>query len=80
MENNNPTTDKKETKKSVSEILDQLYLSADDLLILMPHLSYSQALKMINEFREKMKAKKMYLPGGKTHLALTNLIRKECGF
>lgn len=76
----NPTTDEKETTKSVSEILDQIYLSADDLLILMPHISYSQALKIIKEFREKMKAKKMYLPGGKTHLALTNLIRKECGF
>lgn len=79
MENNNPTTEK-ETKKSVSEILDQLYLSADDLLILMPHISYAQALKMIHEFRSKMKAKKMYLPGGRTHLALTNLVRKECGF
>ena len=66
--------------KTKSEILDQLYLSADDLKILIPGITYATALKYIKEVREEMKSKNIFLPTSKTKLALTKLVRKKFGF
>lgn len=70
----------KNKQKTKEEILDQLYLSADDLLILIPEMTYKTALSYISEIRLMMKDKNLFLPPGKTKLALTKLIRKDCGF
>lgn len=66
--------------KTKEEILDQLYLSADDLKILIPEITYATALKYIKDVREEMKNKNIFLPNSKTKLALTKLVRKKFGF
>lgn len=68
------------SSKTKEEILDQLYLSAYDLQILFPKMAYITALNYIEEKRQEMKEKKLYVPPGKTKLALTKLIKKDCGF
>lgn len=68
------------TTKTKEEILDQLYLSADDLNVLIPEITYATALKYIKEIREEMEEKGYYLPHGKTKIALTKIIRKKFGF
>lgn len=77
MEKNVPD---KTTKKTKDEILKQLYLSAYDLQVLIPTMSYNTALNYIKEKRQEMKEKKLYVPEGQTKLALTKLIKKDCGF
>lgn len=72
-------TDKK-AKKTKEEILEQLYISAYDMQMLNPTMSYAQALSYIKEKRIEMKEKKLYVPTGKTKVALTKLVKKDCGF
>ena len=60
-----------QTIKDRNEILDQVYVSAEDLEILMPGLSYGQRLKLIKEIRNEMKQKNLYLPQGRTLVAST---------
>ncbi len=67
-------------KKAKEEILDQLYISAYDLQVLIPSMSYAKALEYIEKKREEMKEKNMYIPDCRTKLALTKMIRKDCGF
>ncbi len=68
------------TTKTKEEILDQLYISAGDLKILIPEITYATALKYIKDVREEMKNKNIFLPVSKTKLALTKLVRKKFGF
>lgn len=70
----------KKSSKTKEEVLNQLYVSAYDMKILIPTMSYSNALKYITKKREEMKEKKYFVPGGKTKVALTKLVRKDCGF
>lgn len=65
--------------KTKEEILEQLYISAYDLQLLIP-MSYSTALEYIKKKQKEMEEKKLFVPPGKTKLALLKLIRKECGF
>lgn len=67
-------------KKTKEEILSQLYLSANDLQVLIPTMSYSTALNYIKEKRQEMEAKNLFVPPGQTKIALTKLIKKDCGF
>ena len=67
-------------KKTKEEILSQLYVSAYDMQILNPMMSYARALNYIKEKREEMRRKGLYVPYGKTKVALTKLIKKDCGF
>ena len=68
------------TTKTKEEVLNQLYLSAYDMRILNPTMSYPKALAYIEEKRIQMKEKKLFVPEGKTKVALTSLIKKDCGF
>lgn len=70
----------KPTKKTKDEILDQLYLSAYDMQALNPTMTYQKALNYIEEKRAQMKEKNLFVPDGKTKVALTALIKKDCGF
>ena len=65
--------------KTKEEILEQLYISAEDLRILIP-IGKVKAIQAINEIREEMKEKGYYIPQTKIHLALTKLVRKKYGF
>ena len=61
------------------EILNQSYLTAKDLMIIIPKLSYVRALKYIDNFREEMKEKGYFVPEGRTKVALTKLVKKKFG-
>lgn len=68
------------TVNKTDEILNQLYLDASDLQKIIPKLSYCRALEYIKEVRNEMKEKGLFVPEGKTKVALTKLIRKKFGF
>lgn len=70
---------KKSPAKTKEEVLDQLYISAYDLQVLMP-ITYANARKYIDEIREDMENKKYKVPEGKTKLALTSMAKKKFGF
>lgn len=66
-------------EKSVKEILEQKYISAYDLQVIIPHLSYIKSLEYIEQFRDEMKTKNYFVPEGKTKVALTKLVVKKLG-
>lgn len=63
----------------IEEIKSKDYLSADDLMKLIPNLTYVNALKYINEAREEMKKQNLFIPITRPKLALTKIIRKRFG-
>lgn len=56
------------------------YLSANDLMEIIPNLTYDNAIKYINKAREIMKEENLYIPITRPKLALTSVIRKMFGF
>lgn len=68
-----------ESPSTTKEILEQQYLTAKDLMIIIPKLSYARALKYIEDAREDMKNKNYFVPEGKTKVALTKIIKKKFG-
>ena len=66
-------------EKDVNTILEQQYISAYDLQVIIPHLAYNKALKYIEMFRDEMKEKNYFVPEGKTKVALTKLVKKKLG-
>lgn len=66
--------------KTKDEILEQIYITAEDLMILIPSLKYQRALNYIKEVQEEMEQKKYFVPISKNKLALTKLVRKKFGF
>lgn len=71
---------KKCPTKTKDEILEQLYVSARDLQILIPTMSYATALEYIKKARDEMEEKNIFVPTGKTKIALTKIVRKQFGF
>lgn len=65
--------------KTKDDILNQIYITADDLRILVPEFTYYKALDFINEIQEEMKEQQMYIPGCKKKLAATKLVKKKLG-
>ena len=61
------------------EILNQGYLTAKDLMVIIPKISYQRALKYIDDIRLEMKEKGYFVPEGKTKVALTKLVKKKFG-
>lgn len=61
------------------EILNKSYITAKDLMIIIPKLSYVRALKYIEEFRVEMAEKGYFVPEGRTKVALTKLVKKKFG-
>ena len=66
-------------EKSKEEILEQLYVTAQDLKILIPKLGINNCRKFISEIQEEMMLKKYYIPDGKSKMALTKLVKKKFG-
>lgn len=66
--------------KNIKEVLDQQYLTAKDLMLIIPKLSYRRALEYIDDAREEMKQKNYFVPEGRTKVALTKIIKKKFGF
>lgn len=65
--------------KTLEEILDQEYLSAKDMQIIIPNWGYNTAREYIMRIREKMEELHYYVPSGKTKVALTRLIKEDLG-
>ena len=65
--------------KTKEEILDQLYISPQDLKALIPKLGIQQCRDYIDEVRIEMKNKGYLVPQSKPRLALTKLIKKKLG-
>lgn len=66
-------------KKTIEDVLEQKYLSANDLQIIIPTLGYLKALEYIKIFRKEMESLGYFVPGGKKQIALTKLVRKRLG-
>lgn len=71
----------KEKKESLSttEILEQPYITARDLQKIIPKLGYIRALEYIDIVRSEMEEKGLFVPDGRTKVALTKLIKKKFG-
>ena len=64
----------------IDKILTLPYITAKDLMVIIPKLSYKRALKYIEDFRIEMKDKGYFVPEGRTKVALTKLVKKKFGF
>lgn len=56
------------------------YLTANDLMNIIPNLTYMNALKYINLAQEKMMEEGFYVPVTKPKVALTSVIKSIFGF
>ena len=65
---------------NIEEIRKQDYMSANDLVQIIPNLTYDNAIKYINEVRKEMKEKGYFIPVTRPRLALTKLIKKKFGW
>ena len=65
--------------EKTEEILKQQYLTANDLMKIIPGLTYNRALSYIKMIREEMKEKNYFVPDGKTKVALTKMLKKKFG-
>ncbi len=64
----------------VKDILNQHYITANDLMKIIPEITYHRALEYIKEARDDMKEKGYFLPTSKKKVALTKIIKKKFGF
>lgn len=64
----------------MEEIKSKDYITAKDLMQLIPNLTYSNAIKYINEIQNEMKEKGYCVPIARPKVALTKLIKKKFGF
>ena len=65
--------------KNKEEILNQSYITAKDLKILIPELGINRCVEYIKMIRNEMKEKGYVVPKSKEYLALTKLVRKKFG-
>ena len=65
--------------KTKEEILEQPYITAKDLKILIPNLGINKCVEYIKMIQEEMKEKNYFVPQTKQYLALTKLVRKKFG-
>lgn len=65
--------------KTKEEILNQVYMTPQDLKILVPTLGKNYCVNCIKEIREEMESKGYYVPKTKPFLALTKLVKKKFG-
>ena len=63
--------------EKTEEILKQQYLTANDLMKIIPGLTYNRALSYIKMIREEMKEKNYFVPDGKIKVALTKMLKKK---
>ena len=65
---------------NVEEIKNKDYINANELMQLIPNLTYDNAIKYINEVREDMKNKGYCIPISRPKVALTKLVKKKFGW
>ena len=59
--------EKVNTIKTVDEVLKQPYITATDLIILMPRMNIKTARDYINQLREEMQKQKLWIPKTKPY-------------
>lgn len=69
----------KNSLSTTDKILQQSYVTAKDLQVLIPRLGYVRALKYIDAIREEMGKNGFFVPDGRTKVALTKLVKKKFG-
>ena len=65
---------------SAKSKLQQYYISAKDLRMVIPTLGINKSIEYIKMIQEEMKQKGYFIPQTKELLALTKLARKKFGF
>ena len=65
--------------KKREEILNQDYLTANDLRLLIPTMGLGTCLNIIDEVRAEMAEKGYFVPKTKPRIALTRLVKKKLG-
>lgn len=65
--------------KTKEEILEQSYISPQDLKILIPNMGIENCRNTINVIREEMKEKGLFVPQTIPKIALTKLVKKRFG-
>lgn len=65
--------------KTKEEILNQSYITAQDLKTLIPTMGINRCVDYIKEIRVEMKQKGYFVPQTKPFVALTKLVRKKFG-
>lgn len=63
--------------KTKEEILNQTYINAKDLKILIPNLGQQKCLSYIKDIQEEMREKNMFIPDGREYLAHIKLVKKK---
>lgn len=66
-------------QKNLEELLKQKYLTAEELMIIIPNLKIKKARAYINLVQKEMESKKIFIPETRPKVALTNLIKKKFG-
>lgn len=69
----------KMSDKTNKEILEQQYLTANDIQKIIPTMTYANALEYIKRIRSKMEEANCWIPNGKTLVALTWMVKKDLG-
>lgn len=64
--------------KTKEQILDQYYMSANDLKVIVPTMGINACREFIDLIRTEMK-NKYFVPSGRTKVALTELVKKKLG-
>lgn len=65
--------------KTNQEILSQIYISANDLMQLIPGLKLYKARIYISEIIKEMEKQNMFIPKTRERLASTKLVKKKLG-
>ena len=61
------------------EVLNKVYITAQDIKQLIPTMSIANCLELIKEIRQDMKEKNLYVPQTKPLLASTEILKKKLG-
>ena len=64
-------------EKTREDVLNQIYIDAKDLKILIPNLGQGKCLKYIKDMQEEMREKNMFIPDTHTYLAHIKLVKKK---
>lgn len=65
--------------KTREEILQQDYMSAKDLKIIIPSLGINKCVEYIKMIQQEAREKGYFIPQTKEYLALTKLVKKKFG-
>ncbi len=66
-------------QKTRDEVLNQDYITPQDLKIIMPTLGINNCIEIIREIRNDMKEQNLFVPNSKPLLALTRVAKKKLG-